>query len=199
MSEEDTSQAALDGVEEPEESVKSQPSSDVKMIPESQLVATKKEYKTRLKNLQKAHDEVFQQNLRLQGQVDTLTEKANRAESLQSQLSEANNRLYLSEEYRKSLESGTTETMASTLVKNYNLTEDAVKGKSLDELKNMQEILSLVGSSTNGSSSRGYAATSGQSAGGGNGPTPGFDASLQEAKDIIAATKRRQGLPVSPD
>lgn len=196
MSEEDTSQATSESIEDTSESEKSQPSSEAKMIPETQLVATKKEYKSKLKNLQKAHDEVFQQNLKLQGQVETLTEKANQTETLQSQLSETNNRLYLSEEYRKSLEAGTTETLASTLVKNYNLTDEAVNGKSLDELKQMQEILSLVGSSTNGSGSKGYAAASSRSAGDGSSPNT-FDEGMAEARSIVAQTKRRQGIPVT--
>lgn len=156
---------------------------DVKMVPESQLLALKAKHKKALDDMKQAHDGVYQQNLQLVSDKESLEEKANRLPGLETELAEHKTRLDLSEAARAYSDAASVEQRRSQISTTYKVDPELLKDKDPAALDAIEEALKIVSKPSD--------ARLAIAAGGGG---TGEPTKIERAARIIAEAEAHQGV-----
>ena len=195
MSENDDPKTSTSDPVEPKKEPAVEPT--VKMVPESDLIAIKKGLSTELKDAQKAFeeerntlttklDETNQNLLKATAKVETLEEKSKSNQSVDSEeLTKAKAEVKTATDRGEELATQALEYRRKLLVKSYDISEDAIKEKTFDQLGFLEEALELTKTSKSGAGN--YAA----GAGGGGSPAPESD--MDRAGRILEEADKKSG------
>jgi multidrug resistance efflux pump len=170
-------------------------SKDVKMVPESDLIAIKKSLSDKLKDAEKGHKEEIES---LTGKLDEATNSLSKAEAKVKTLEETQSQSDNSEELSKAKEELKTATergeelakqaleyRRKLLAHTYGISEDAIAEKSFDQLGFLEEALELTKSSKG--------STGNYAAGAGSGGSAAPESNEERAKRILAEADKRSG------
>jgi len=168
-----------------------------KMVPEADLIAIKKGLQKDLKDAEKAHteesdtltknlEEANQNRLKAEAKVETLEEKSKSNQSVDSEeLTKAKAEVKTATDRGEELATQALEYRRKLLVKSYDISEDAIKEKTFEQLGFLEEALELTKTSKKDGGN--YAS----GAGGGGSPAP--ESPMERAGRILEEADKKSG------